>query len=115
MRSSASPTPKTARLRLRPGTTTAPGFGEWEMGRIIYDVSMSLDGFIAAAGMTEENGRGVGGDVLHDWYLGDSLEEHRLAERYDFGAFIVGRTTYDNSIRWWGAEGHAGGPTFVVS
>jgi dihydrofolate reductase len=85
------------------------------VNRIIYDVSMSLDGYIAAAGMTEENGLGIGGEVLHDWYLGNSVEEQSLAERYAFGAFVVGRTTYDNSVRWWGAQGHADGPTYVVS
>lgn len=31
------------------------------MGKIIYDVSISLDGFIAATGMTVDEGLGVGG------------------------------------------------------
>ena len=34
------------------------------MGIVIFDISMSLDGFIAASGMTPETGMGVGGEVL---------------------------------------------------
>ncbi|MFB8343723.1 dihydrofolate reductase family protein [Brucella cytisi] len=86
------------------------------MGKIIYDVSISLDGFIAATGMTVDEGLGVGGEVLHDWYLaGEEIRERPVVEYYDVSAFIAGRRTYDNSIKWWGAEGHAAGPTVIVS
>ena len=37
------------------------------MSGVIFDISMSLDGFIAADGMTADQGMGVGGEVLHDW------------------------------------------------
>lgn len=74
------------------------------MGKIIYDVSISLDGFIAATGMTVDEGLGVGGEVLHDWYLaGEEIRGRPVVEYYDVGAFIAGRRTYDNSIKWWGA------------
>ena len=86
------------------------------MGRVVYDVSVSLDGFIAASGMTADEGLGIGGEVLHDWYIAEEkLRERPIADYYDLGAFIAGRRTYDNSIKWWGAEGHAAGPTIIVS
>lgn len=86
------------------------------MRKVIYDVSMSLDGFIAASGMTADEGLGIGGAVLHDWYMAEEkIRDRPIAEYYDLGAFIAGRKTYDNSIKWWGTEGHAAGPTIIVS
>jgi dihydrofolate reductase len=86
------------------------------MGKVIYDISMSLDGFID-----------VGGEVLHDWsevlhewaFNGDG-RDRALLERAgaSLGAVICGRRTYDNSIRWWGADGPTGAarvPLFIVS
>jgi hypothetical protein len=37
------------------------------MGIVIYDKSMSLDGFIAGANMRVEAGLGDDGERLHDW------------------------------------------------
>jgi hypothetical protein len=40
------------------------------MGKVIYDMSMSLDGFIAGANARPEagwGGLGEGGERLHDW------------------------------------------------
>lgn len=92
------------------------GAGTTGMGKVIYDVSMSLDGFIAASGMTADEGLGSGGEVLHDWYMAEEkIRDRPIAEYYDFGAFIAGRRTYDNSIKWWGAAGHSAGPTIIVS
>ncbi len=90
------------------------------MGTVIFDISMSLDGFIAASGMTPEVGMGVDGEVLHDWALdGDERDRELLQEAGErLGAVIAGRRTYDNSIRWWGADGPTGPariPLFVVS
>lgn len=86
------------------------------MSRIIYEVSMSLDGFIAASGMTAEEGLGVGGEALHDWYFAEESDpSEEIVHRYEFGAFIAGRRTYDNSIRWWGPDGHGSGTTVIVS
>lgn len=90
------------------------------MGTVIFDISVSLDGFIAASGMSVDEGMGVGGEVLHDWaFRGDERDravlEHAGAK---LGAVIGGRRTYDNSIKWWGADGPTGPariPLFVVS
>ena len=90
------------------------------MGTVIFDISMSLDGFIAASGMTPEAGMGVGGEVLHDWaFAGGERDRELLARAGErLGAVIAGRRTYDNSIRWWGPDGPTGPartPLFVVS
>ncbi len=90
------------------------------MGKVIFDISMSLDGFIAASGMTVDEGMGVGGEVLHDWAFRGDERDREILERAGaaLGAVISGRRTYDNSIRWWGADGPTGAarvPLVVVS
>jgi dihydrofolate reductase len=94
------------------------------MGKVIYDISMSLDGFIAGANVRPEAGwagLGDGGERLHDWGFNSAdprnreIEEALLATT---GAVIVGRTTYNLSILNWGADGPTGAarvPTVVVS
>src|SRR5215216_6986401 len=94
------------------------------MGKVIYDISMSLDGFIAGANTQPEAGwagLGDGGERLHDWGVNSAdphnreIEEALLATT---GAVLVGRTTYNLSILNWGADGPTGAariPTIVVS
>jgi len=94
------------------------------MGKVIYDISMSLDGFISGANARPEAGwagLGEGGERLHDWGFNSvdprnrEIEEALLATT---GAVIVGRTTYNLSIPNWGADGPTGAarvPTVVVS
>ena len=89
------------------------------MGIVIYDKSMSLDGFIAGANMRVEAGLGDDGERLHDWAFKDpaGLEMIR-SEVANLGAVICGRTTYDMSIPHWGPDGPTGDarvPLFVVS
>jgi dihydrofolate reductase len=89
------------------------------MGSVIYDKSMSLDGFIAGANMRVEAGLGDDGERLHDWAFNDPAGmEMILAEVGNLGAVICGRTTYDMSIPHWGPDGPTGDarvPLFVVS
>lgn len=89
------------------------------MGDVIYDKSMSLDGFIAGANMRVEAGLGDDGERLHDWAFHDDAGREMLVREVDrLGAVICGRTTYDMSIRYWGDGGPTGParvPLFVVS
>jgi dihydrofolate reductase len=92
------------------------------MGKVIYDISMSLDGFIAGANVRPEagwGGLGEGGERLHDWGFNSADPRNReIAEAVvaSTGAVIVGRTTYNVSIPNWGADGPIGRvPTIVVS
>ena len=49
------------------------------MTKVIFDISMSLDGFIAANGMTVDEGMGVGGEILHDCaFAGDDRRRRRV-------------------------------------
>ena len=46
------------------------------MGRVVFDISMSLDGFVRSADPTPEEPLGVGGERLHEW-LFDGGDEDR--------------------------------------
>jgi len=48
------------------------------MGRVVYDISMSLDGFITAAGQTPLEPMGAGGQRLHDWAFGDDERDREV-------------------------------------
>jgi dihydrofolate reductase len=90
------------------------------MGKVIFDVSMSLDGFITAANARPEAGLGDGGERLHDWGFNSADPRNReVMEWYaTTGANIFGRTGYDYSILNWGADGPTGAariPTIIVS
>ena len=41
------------------------------MGNVVIDMSMSLDGYIAAPNDTPEQGLGEDGMRLHNWMFGD--------------------------------------------
>jgi dihydrofolate reductase len=90
------------------------------MGKVIYDVSMSLDGFISGANVRPEAGLGDGGEQLHEWGFNSADPRNReIVESWaSIGTVIVGRTTYDLSVPYWEADGPMGAarvPTVVVS
>jgi dihydrofolate reductase len=90
------------------------------MPKVVFEISMSLDGFVTASGVRPEETMGDGGQVLHEWAFGaDERGREILAEsQRGVGASIAGRRTYDLSVPWWGADGPGGDlrtPTFIVS
>ncbi len=93
------------------------------MGKVVYDISMSLDGFIAGANARPEAGwagLGDGGERLHDWGFNSADPRNlKVIESWaSTGATIFGRTTYNNSILNWGADGPTGAarlPAIIVS
>ena len=90
------------------------------MGNVIFDISMSLDGFITGANVRPEAGLGDGGEQLHEWGFNSADPRNReIVESWaSTGAIIVGRTTYDLSIPYWGSDGPNGVariPTVVFS
>jgi dihydrofolate reductase len=90
------------------------------MGKVIYDISMSLDGFITGANVRPEAGLGDGGEQLHEWAFNSADPRNRelLAKGASLGAIITGRHNYDLSIPYWEADGPTGDarvPTVVVS
>jgi dihydrofolate reductase len=90
------------------------------MGKVMFDMSMSLDGFINAANETPDVPLGEGGHILHDWMANESdqaaLAQAFAGENNALGAVIMGRRNYDMSVKWWGGEGPVGTtPCFVLS
>jgi hypothetical protein len=80
------------------------------MTKVIFDMSMSLDGFVNAANVRSEEPMGDGGERLHEWaFGGDERNRELLAEAVNsLGAVIAGRRTYDLSVASWGADGPTG-------
>jgi dihydrofolate reductase len=89
--------------------------------KIIFDISMSLDGYINAENPRLEAGLGDDGERLHDWAFNsqDPYNKELLARLVPtLGASIAGRTTYDLSIQYWGPNGPTGDarvPTVVIT
>lgn len=88
---------------------------------VYYAMSMSLDGFVTAAGISPEQPLGVGGERLHEWGFSDvDPQSSALLERtkQSIGAMITGRRNYDASLPYWGPDGPTGkarSPLFVVT
>jgi dihydrofolate reductase len=88
------------------------------MGNVVIDMSMSLDGYIAAPNDNPEQGLGEDGMRLHNWAFDDPSVFERVYGNLveETGAVIMGRRSYDNSIREWGGKGPLGDvPCFVVT
>ncbi len=90
------------------------------MTTVVFDTSMSLDGYMTATNRTADEPMGMGGDALHDWAYGaDPVGRDLKAAATDrLGAVITGRAAYDHWVPWWGADGPTGParrPVFVVT
>jgi dihydrofolate reductase len=78
---------------------------------VIFDMSMSLDGYIRAANPRPDEPLGEGGEALHAWAMSDDDAAGRDVLSRGIaatGAVICGRATYDDSIPWWEADGPTG-------
>jgi dihydrofolate reductase len=88
------------------------------MGSVVIDMSMSLDGYIAAPNDNPEQGLGEDGMRLHNWAFDDPAVFERVFGNTleETGAVIMGRRSFDNSIGPWGGKGPLGEvPCFVVT
>lgn len=90
------------------------------MTKVIFVMSMSLDGFVTAAGSRPEEPMGDGGLKLVEWSMGSDQQNAEFLARSiaGLGAVVAGRRTYDTSVPWWGANGPTGSarvPVFVVT
>lgn len=95
------------------------------MNRVVCDISVSLDGFVAGPDQRLEQPLGEGAStVLHRWMF--EQPEQNAAElelMRSCGAFIMGRNmfgpgrgSWDESWRgWWGETPPYGTPVFVLS
>jgi dihydrofolate reductase len=88
------------------------------MGSVVIDMSMSLDGYIAAPNDNPQQGLGEDGMRLHNWAFDDPSVFERVYGNLieETGAVIMGRRSYENSIEAWGGKGPLGEvPCFVVT
>ncbi len=108
------------------------------MSRLRFQVSMSLDGFVAGPNQSEENPLGEGGMQLHEWIFGlaawrkpQGLEGGEadasntvVEESYEnIGATVMGRNMFggrgpwgdDPWEGWWGDEPPFHHPVFVLT
>jgi hypothetical protein len=70
------------------------------MGKVVFDNSMSLDGFTTGPDPRPEEPNGDGGMPLVEWAFEGGEENRRLLEEAvaGLGAAIAGRRTYDLSV-----------------
>jgi dihydrofolate reductase len=110
------------------------------MGKLILDISMSLDGFVAGPNPTLEEPLGQGGGWLHEWAFatkafrerhglpgGESNADSSLVEESigNAAATIMGRRMYSggegawtddpNADGWWGENPPFHHPVFVLT
>jgi len=110
------------------------------MGKLTFEVTMSLDGFIAGPNQTLEQPLGEGGERLHEWIYGlkNFRERHGLEggetnadselleeSMAGTGATLMGRRMFSggagpweedpNADGWWGADPPFRMPVFVLT
>ncbi len=95
------------------------------MGKVVADISMSLDGFVTGRDPGPEQGLGVGGEGLHTWaFSTDPVDREVLTGTTEAtGAVIMGRRLFDivDGPHGWseevgyGADLAAAPPVLVVT
>jgi len=110
------------------------------MGKVVAEISISLDGYVAGPSPTLEEPLGTGGEKLHEWVVrtkafrelhgmegGDvDADGELLAESVQAqGAVVMGRRMFSggegpweddpNATGWWGEEPPFHKPVFVVT
>lgn len=90
------------------------------MSTIVWDVTMSLDGFTSGPNVRPEEPMGDNGESLHAWMEGkgpNGAIDASIFEQVnaDIGATIVGRRTFDLGLKNWGGTPWPGVPSFVVT
>jgi dihydrofolate reductase len=89
------------------------------MGKVILDITMSIDGFIAGKHPTSEQPMGEGGAILHNWiFAGKTDTDSELLNELEAtsGAVIVGARTWFTAIdSAWKAVSPFSVPAFVLS
>src|SRR5512132_1842625 len=100
------------------------------MGKVVFNMTMSLDGFVAGPNDSPENGLGDGGDALFNWYFSGDTEvpisdgnmvlkvspqsaEILKEAMGNYGAGVWGRRTFDIARAWGGHP--PGSPAFIVT
>ena len=108
------------------------------MSKLRFQISMSLDGFVAGPNQSEENPLGEGGEQLHEWVVrleawrkphglegGDVNASSEVVERSleNVGATVMGRNMFGGEgpwgdapwDGWWGDDPPFHTPVFIVT
>ncbi len=89
------------------------------MGKVLMEITMSLDGYTTGPKVSAEEPFGRGGEALHEWMFAGKSEadiEAFMMDRFgDVGAVIMGRRMADLGIGPWGEEPVFHAPCFVVT
>jgi dihydrofolate reductase len=89
------------------------------MSKVLLELSVSLDGFVAGPDIGPGAPLGLDGERLHEWmFAGKSATDSETFETAHFseiGALIVGRRMADVGIGPWGEEPTFHAPCFVVT
>jgi dihydrofolate reductase len=100
------------------------------MGKVVFNMTVSLDGFVAGPNDGPDNGLGDGGDALFKWYFSGDTEipisdgnmvlkvspqsaEILKEALATYGAGVWGRRTFDIARAWGGHP--PGSPAFIVT
>ena len=98
------------------------------MGKVSFNITMSLDGYVAGPDDGPDNGLGEGGESLHEWALelaswrnrhglegGETNASSEIMEEMGSAtAVIVGKRMFDNA-HGWGDEPPFHSPVFVLT
>src|SRR3954454_2168269 len=87
------------------------------MGKVIAEISMSVDGVVAGPDTSTEHRLGKDGDLLHEWMF-DSTDADAAVGATLFdgtGAFVLGRSMFDMALDPGAEDGTFKKPCFVVT
>jgi dihydrofolate reductase len=99
------------------------------MGKVVLDITTSLDGFVAGPNDGPELGLGEGGERLHEWVVrlaswrephglegGETNSSSEVVEEglRSTGAVVLGKRMFDNA-HGWGEEPPFHKPVFVLT
>lgn len=88
------------------------------MGKLIVDITMSLDGFVAGLDINTKQPMGIGGLRLHNWIFNAKTDaDTQLLQEITAGtgAVIIGGRTYLTAIdEAWGGQSPFEAPAFVL-
>ena len=89
------------------------------MGKVLMEITMSLDGYTTGPDVSAEEPFGRGGERLHEWmFAGKSAADSERWQTDHFstiGAVIIGRRMADLGIGPWGEEPTFHAPCFVLT
>lgn len=88
------------------------------MSKVVLEITISADGYIAGPGISEEHPLGLNGPLLHEWLFDKQTPADAELLRQlmnSTGAVILGHHTYRTAITdAWGGETPFAAPAFVI-